>query len=76
MRDHGSGIAPEDLPHVFDRFYRAVDVRSLPGSGLGLSIVREAARAAGGDVRVANAPGGGTVFTIDFPPPGTDPDSP
>jgi two-component system sensor histidine kinase MprB len=69
VRDHGPGIAPTDLPYVFDRFYRAVDVRSLPGSGLGLAIVREAARAAGGDARVANDPAGGTVFTIDFAPP-------
>jgi two-component system sensor histidine kinase MprB len=68
VRDHGPGIAPTDLPYVFDRFYRAVDVRSLPGSGLGLAIVREAARAAGGDARVANDPAGGTVFTIDFAP--------
>jgi two-component system, OmpR family, sensor histidine kinase MprB len=68
VRDHGPGIAAGDLPYVFDRFYRAVDVRSLPGSGLGLAIVREAARAAGGDARVANDPGGGAVFTIDFAP--------
>ncbi len=68
VRDHGPGIAERDLPHVFDRFYRAVDVRSLPGSGLGLAIVREAARAVGGEARVANAPDGGAVFTIDFPP--------
>jgi two-component system, OmpR family, sensor histidine kinase MprB len=70
VRDHGSGIAPLDLPHVFDRFYRAVDVRSLPGSGLGLAIVREAARAAGGDARVTNDPAGGAVFTIEFARPG------
>lgn len=68
VRDHGSGIAEQDLPHVFDRFYRAVDVRSLPGSGLGLSIVREAARAAGGEARAANDPAGGAVFTIEFAP--------
>lgn len=68
VRDHGPGIDPRDLPYVFDRFYRAVDVRSLPGSGLGLAIVREAARAAGGDAQVANDPGGGAVFTIDFAP--------
>jgi two-component system sensor histidine kinase MprB len=68
VRDHGPGIDARDLPYVFDRFYRAVDVRSLPGSGLGLAIVREAARAAGGDARVANDPGGGAMFTIDFAP--------
>jgi two-component system sensor histidine kinase MprB len=67
VRDHGPGIAAEDLPHVFDRFYRAVDVRSRPGSGLGLSIVREAVDDAGGRVRAANDPGGGAVFTVELP---------
>ena len=69
VRDHGPGIATPDLPHVFDRFYRAVDVRSLPGSGLGLAIVREAVEAAGGDVRAANHPDGGATFTIELPLP-------
>jgi two-component system sensor histidine kinase MprB len=68
VRDHGPGIAAEDLPFVFDRFYRAVGVRSQPGSGLGLSIVREAAQAAGGDVRAENAPDGGAVLTMTLPP--------
>jgi two-component system sensor histidine kinase MprB len=71
VRDHGPGIPDGDLEHVFDRFYRAVDVRSLPGSGLGLSIVREAVETAGGHVEAANHPDGGAVFTIEFPsPPG------
>ncbi len=69
VRDHGPGIPAGDLEHVFDRFYRAVDVRSLPGSGLGLSIVREAVEATGGHVRAANHPDGGAVLTIEFPPP-------
>ena len=69
VRDHGPGIATADLPHVFDRFYRAVDVRSLPGSGLGLAIVREAVEAAGGEVRARNDPGGGAVLTMELPPP-------
>jgi two-component system, OmpR family, sensor histidine kinase MprB len=73
VRDHGPGLAAADLPYVFDRFYRAVDVRSLPGSGLGLAIVREAARAAGGEARVVNAPDGGAVFTIEFAPTGDAP---
>jgi two-component system sensor histidine kinase MprB len=68
VRDHGPGIAAPDLPHVFDRFYRAVDVRSLPGSGLGLAIVREAVDAAGGDVRAENHPDGGAMVTIELPP--------
>ncbi|MFL5826290.1 MAG: sensor histidine kinase, partial [Thermoleophilaceae bacterium] len=45
VRDHGPGIKPQDLPHVFDRFYRAPDARSMPGSGLGLAIVRQVAEA-------------------------------
>ena len=49
-RDHGPGIAEEDLPFVFDRFYRAPAARGLPGSGLGLAIVRQVAESHGGSV--------------------------
>ena len=45
VRDHGPGIAPEDLPHVFDRFYRTPGARRMPGSGLGPAIVRQDAEA-------------------------------
>jgi two-component system sensor histidine kinase MprB len=58
VRDHGPGIAPEDLPHVFDRFWRAPGARGLPGAGLGLAIVRQVAEAHGGSVR-AEAAGAG-----------------
>ena len=51
VRDHGPGIAEPDLPHVFDRFYRAPSARGLPGSGLGLAIVKHVADAHGGDRR-------------------------
>jgi two-component system, OmpR family, sensor histidine kinase MprB len=64
VRDHGPGIAPEDLPHVFDRFYRAADARHLPGSGLGLAIVKQVAEAHDGVVTAENAPGGGAVFHL------------
>ena len=67
VRDRGPGITAADLPRVFDRFYRAVDVRSLPGSGLGLAIVREAVEAAGGRVEASNHPDGGAVFTVELP---------
>lgn len=67
VRDHGPGIAAEDLAHVFDRFYRAAAARSKNGSGLGLAIVRDIATKHGGTVRVANAPDGGAVFTIALP---------
>jgi two-component system sensor histidine kinase MprB len=64
VRDHGPGIAEEDLPHVFDRFYRARSARGLPGSGLGLAIVRQVAKAHGGTVVAERADGGGTVVTM------------
>jgi two-component system sensor histidine kinase MprB len=57
--DRGPGIAEDDLPHLFDRFYRAVAARSRPGSGLGLAIVKAVAEAHGGEVFAANRPGGG-----------------
>jgi two-component system sensor histidine kinase MprB len=64
VRDHGPGIADEDLPYVFDRFYRARAARGLPGSGLGLAIVRQVAEAHGGEVVAENAEGGGTRMTL------------
>ncbi len=67
VRDHGPGIAPDDLPHVFERFYRSVAARSTTGSGLGLAIVSDIVTNHGGRVDVANAPGGGAVFTIELP---------
>ena len=67
VRDHGPGIAPADLPHVFDRFYRAPSARGVPGSGLGLSIVRQVAERHGGTVRAEAAPGGGTLIRLWLP---------
>ncbi len=73
VRDHGPGIAEEDLPRVFDRFYRAPAARGRPGSGLGLAIVRQTAEAHGGTVHAANDPGGGARLTLELPPlPMTD----
>ncbi len=68
VRDHGPGIAEDDLPHVFDRFYRAASARNLPGSGLGLAIVRQVAQAHGGEVTVENAADGGAVFRLKLAP--------
>jgi two-component system sensor histidine kinase BaeS len=67
--DHGSGIGPDELPHVFDRFWRAEKSRSRQtgGSGLGLAIVRQLVRAHGGDVSVVSDPGVETVFSIRLP---------
>jgi two-component system sensor histidine kinase MprB len=67
VRDHGPGIDPTDLPHIFDRFYRSPDARALPGSGLGLAIVAQVIEAEQGSVAVDNAPVNGTVFTISLP---------
>ncbi|MEU0052989.1 HAMP domain-containing sensor histidine kinase [Streptomyces sp. NPDC006184] len=62
VRDRGPGIAEGDLVRIFDRFYRAADARSLPGSGLGLSIVREVATAHGGAPFAFRREGGGAVI--------------
>jgi two-component system, OmpR family, sensor histidine kinase MprB len=67
VRDHGPGIDPADLPHVFERFYRAPSARGMPGSGLGLAIVSQVAEAHGGSVAAGAAAGGGTVVTLHLP---------
>jgi two-component system, OmpR family, sensor histidine kinase MprB len=64
VRDHGPGIDDEDLPFVFDRFYRARSARGMSGSGLGLAIVRQVAEAHGGSVFAERADGGGTRMTL------------
>ena len=68
VRDHGPGFADDDLPHVFERFYRAADARGTPGSGLGLAIVAQAAEAHGGSAEAANAEGGGALLRVSFGP--------
>jgi two-component system, OmpR family, sensor histidine kinase MprB len=64
VRDHGPGIAPEDAAHVFDRFWRAPTARQLPGSGLGLSIVKQVAEAHGGSVTLERPTDGGARFRL------------
>lgn len=73
VRDHGPGIPAEELPHVFDRFWRSPSARALPGSGLGLSIVARTVEQAGGAVTLAHAEGGGTVATVRLPGAPTPP---
>ncbi|MFH8342200.1 sensor histidine kinase [Streptomyces sp. AM6-12] len=78
VADTGSGIAAEDLPHVFERFWRAEKSRSrrTGGSGLGLPIVRQLLAAHGGTARVTSEPGAGAVFTLRLPAteaPGEEP---
>jgi len=68
VSDRGMGIAAADLPHIFDKFYRAGRNQDLPaGSGLGLSIVKHVMTAHGGRVDVRSAPGQGSEFTLVFP---------
>jgi len=67
VADEGPGVPAEDLPHVFERFYRATSSRGLPGSGLGLAIVAQTVRAHGGDVRLTPRPGGGTLAQLWLP---------
>ncbi|MFB4419806.1 sensor histidine kinase [Streptomyces sp. QL37] len=75
VADTGRGIAPEDLPYVFDRFWRAEKSRSrrTGGSGLGLAIVRKLVEAHGGTAGVVSTVGQGSVFTLRMPPAGPDP---
>jgi two-component system sensor histidine kinase MprB len=67
VRDHGPGIDSGDLPHIFERFYRARAARGLPGAGLGLAIVRHVAETHGGEVQASNAPGGGARLALRIP---------
>ena len=69
IADNGSGIPTEDIPRIFDRFYRVDKGRSreFGGTGLGLGLAREMARHAGGDITLASAQGRGTVVTITLP---------
>jgi two-component system sensor histidine kinase MprB len=67
VRDGGPGIAAADLPHVFDRFYRAADARDMPGSGLGLAIVRQIIDAHGGTIAVESPVSGGTIVRFRLP---------
>lgn len=67
VRDHGPGLMADDVPHLFDRFYRSVDMRSKPGSGLGLAIVKSVAETHGGTVFARNAPDGGAEIGFALP---------
>ncbi|MEU4985364.1 HAMP domain-containing sensor histidine kinase [Streptomyces sp. NPDC021969] len=64
VRDHGPGISEQDLPYVFDRFYRARTARALPGSGLGLAMARQIARAHDAELTAEHARDGGALFRL------------
>ena len=64
VHDTGIGIAPEHLPHIFDRFYRVDAARTTPGAGLGLSIAQTIVQGHKGEIEVKSVPAQGTTFTV------------
>ena len=72
IQDHGVGVAPRDLPHIWDRLYRGDHSRTSRGNGLGLSLVRAVVEAHGGCAEVESAVGHGSTFTVVFPTAVTD----
>ena len=74
VRDHGPGLPPAAIAHVFDRFYKADTARARSeGSGLGLAIASENAQLHGGQIQAGNHPDGGAVFTVTLPLNGHSP---
>jgi len=73
ITDHGIGMSPEQLRRVFERFYRADPSGNIPGTGLGMSLVKEIAELQGGQVELQSEPGHGTTVTVWFPLPGARP---
>jgi two-component system sensor histidine kinase MprB len=67
VRDHGPGVPEQDLPYVFDRFFRGTSARGRQGSGLGLAIVRQVTEQHGGHADVVNTPDGGAQFSLHLP---------
>jgi two-component system sensor histidine kinase KdpD len=67
IADHGIGIPPHDLPHVFDKFYRIKRPDNVAGTGLGLSISKGIVEAHGGHIEAENSPGGGTIVRLTLP---------
>jgi signal transduction histidine kinase len=67
VRDTGEGIRPEDIPHVFERFFRGRSQHGEGGAGLGLALVKELTEAMNGSVAAASTPGEGSCFTVRLP---------
>jgi len=69
VRDSGTGIAPDDLPHIFERFYRVANTRgrSYEGSGIGLALVQEMVKLNGGQIQVESEENRGSTFTVSIP---------
>ncbi|MFT3971551.1 MAG: HAMP domain-containing sensor histidine kinase [Micropruina sp.] len=74
ISDQGPGISEEELPHVFDRFWRSPSARNTPGSGLGLSIVAQTVKAHGGWVKAGRSAEGGAEFIVRLPGSATPPE--
>jgi signal transduction histidine kinase len=72
VRDTGPGICPKDLEHIFEPFYRGQAQKNIPGTGLGLPIVKRIAERHGGTVEVQTAPGEGCAFRVFVPRTGTN----
>jgi two-component system osmolarity sensor histidine kinase EnvZ len=67
VADDGAGVGEEDLPRLFERFYRTDRARSSRGTGLGLAIVKHIVTSAGGTVEASGSPGGGLTVRCRFP---------
>ena len=69
VADQGSGLASSEIPRLFEPFYRGrrASEAQIPGSGLGLALVKRIVESHGGGVKAANGPGGGALFTIELP---------
>lgn len=68
MADNGYGMRPEEIKHLFDRYYRGTSTGEKPeGTGLGLAIAKSIIELHGGTISAAGSPGAGTVFSIEFP---------
>jgi two-component system sensor histidine kinase KdpD len=72
IADHGVGIPPQDLSHIFDKFYRIQRPDNVTGTGLGLSICKGIIEAHGGRIAAENRPGGGTIIRLVLPVPEPD----
>ena len=67
VKDRGIGILPEDIPYLFEPFYRGANTANIPGSGLGLSIVFKTVEMQKGNIEVSSADGQGTIFKVMIP---------
>lgn len=74
IRDHGEGIPADELPRLFQRYFRGRFAQGKPGAGLGLYLVQKIVRAHGGTIEVQSAVGSGTTFTLNLPRAGTTTD--